>query len=67
MYHVVILELPRLLSHSGVEVMKLCPVMKEHYILLQQAVGSAVCHSESNSLALTSALHMPGADQLEIG
>jgi len=31
MYHVVILELPRLLSHSGVEVMKLCPVRKEIY------------------------------------
>jgi hypothetical protein len=30
-------------------------------------VVSAVCHSESNSLALISALHMPGADQLEIG
>jgi hypothetical protein len=30
-------------------------------------VGSAVCHSESNSLAFISALHMPGADQLEIG
>jgi hypothetical protein len=30
-------------------------------------VGSAVCHSESNSPALISALHMPGAEQLETG
>jgi len=29
MYHVVILELPRLLSHSGVEVMKLCPILQK--------------------------------------
>lgn len=36
MYHVVTLELPRLLSHSGVEVMKLCPIMKKCYKMLQQ-------------------------------
>ena len=38
MYHVVILELPRLLSHPGVEVMKLCPIMKESYKMLQQVL-----------------------------
>jgi len=38
MYHVVILDLPRLLSHSGVEVMKLCPIMNECCKMLQQVL-----------------------------
>jgi hypothetical protein len=29
--------------------------------------GSAVCYSENYSLALISELHMPGADQVDIG